>query len=42
MSGSAPIDKNAGSVERAIRKAVEAEHDELRKRLNNSTTMGLN
>lgn len=29
-------------VERAIRKAVEAERDELRRRLDNSTTMGLN
>ena len=29
-------------VERAIRKAVEAERDELRKRLDNGTTMGLN
>ena len=29
-------------VERAVRKAVEAERDELRRRLDNSTTMGLN
>lgn len=29
-------------VERAVRKAVEAERDELRKRLDNSTTMDLN
>lgn len=29
-------------VERTIRKAVEAERDELRRRLDNSTTMGLN